>query len=80
MNMITSSKKAALTFSNNICKVSPAYKNILPDYFDWAEHIAVSEYDYKSYPYHLNNTAEMIIALTNILKEHIPFKYYTGWH
>jgi len=75
--MIEICKENALIFSKEVCKATPSNDNPLPEYYDWSDHIAVSEPD--DYIYHLNKTVIEVEKLFAIFKPHFDPDHFKSW-
>ncbi|MDM8555960.1 hypothetical protein QUF75_14625 [Desulfococcaceae bacterium HSG7] len=78
MNIIEICKKNALIFSEEVCRLSSQNGIPFPEYFDWSDHIAVSEPG--DYIYHLNKTVIEVEKLIVILKACFPdLENFQSW-
>ncbi len=70
-------KKNALIYSEKVCSPLSEYGNAFPEYFDWADHIAVTEAG--NYFYHLNKIVSDVIDLAEILGKYFNQASYELW-
>lgn len=77
MNIIDICVKNALKYSKEVCAVSSKESYPFPIYFDWADHIAISEAN--DYLFHLNKTALELENLITIFKSYIKPDHFEFW-
>ncbi|MCP4267797.1 MAG: hypothetical protein GY777_19890 [Candidatus Brocadiaceae bacterium] len=73
-------RENALEYSRKVCKkINTNISDIFPIYFDYPDHLAVEESEFKEYPYHLNKAVRDIEILTDIFKDILDIDVFELW-
>jgi len=76
-NLIGLCRKNALLFTETVCRLQAGATCPFPEYFDWADHIAVNRI--RDYPYHLNKTTREARRIVALFKPFFKEASFNDW-
>ncbi len=73
-------RKNALEYSRKVCKkINTNISDLFPIYFDYPDHIAVEESEFKEYHYHLNKSVRDVETFTGIFEKVANKNVFYPW-